>query len=200
VSLTAARPNAIPTDPSAKVPTIIHAALTNLLVFHVFLDQNENYRSTKAGMAATELQPQLGVTGSVEVEEADDPSIAPGPATASDWGLTFTDLTEEQLMNGFILRERLVQLLDHPSLTNHLLRAKNLLPLLVCYSSALFVNADITGLEIICRASSPSIHTQSDSDSDRIWNNRKCSRWGQENQVHSLDEIQSRSRTSSQAD
>jgi hypothetical protein len=105
--------------------------MTNLLVFHAFLDQNENYRATKAGMAAAVSEAQLGVTGSVEADEADDPSIAPGPATASDWGLTFTELTEEQLMNGFIIRERLVKLLDHPSLTNHLLRAKNLLPLLV---------------------------------------------------------------------
>lgn len=118
------------TDASAKVPTIIHGALTNLLVFHSFLEQNENYKATKSE-ATVEPPTQPGVTGSVEAEEADDPSIAPGPATASDWGLTFTDLNEEQLMNGFILRERLVKLLDHPSLTNHLLRAKNLLPLLV---------------------------------------------------------------------
>ena len=100
-------------------------------MFHAFLDQNENYKATRSG-SALEPPVQPGVTGSVEAEEADDPSIAPGPATASDWGLTFTDLTEEQLMNGFILRERLIKLLDHPSLTNHLLRAKNLLPLLVC--------------------------------------------------------------------
>lgn len=110
-------------------------------------------------MAAAETQMQPGVTGSVEEDEADDPSIAPGPATASDWGLTFSELNEEQLMNGFILRERLVKLLDHPSLTNHLLRAKNLLPLLVCFSPALSIHTEIAGLEVIRRPSSPSIHT-----------------------------------------
>ena len=114
---------------SAKIPTVIHAATTNLLIFHTFLKSNDNYKATKQGSLATEAQAQ--VTAPLEAEDADDPAIAPGPATASDWGLTFTEMSEEQLMNGFIVKERLSKLLDHPSLTNHLLRAKNLLPLLV---------------------------------------------------------------------
>jgi len=169
--------------------------MTNLLVFHAFLDQNENHRATKAGMAAAEPQAQLGVTGSVEADEADDPSIAPGPATASDWGLTFTELTEEQLMNGFIIRERLVKLLDHPSLTNHLLRAKNLLPLLVSLSTFLFwPHTETIGLEVRCGTSASSICTQGHSCTHRIGPGRKCSCWRTKNKVYSLDKVQSRSR------
>jgi hypothetical protein len=166
--------------------------MTNLLVFHAFLDQNENYRATKAGMAAAVPEAQLGVTGSVEADEADDPSIAPGPATASDWGLTFTELTEEQLMNGFIIRERLVKLLDHPSLTNHLLRAKNLLPLLVRLSLYVFwSHIDVIGLEVRCRTSSSTICTQGHPCTYRIGSGRECSCWRKKNQMYSLDEIQS---------
>ena len=169
--------------------------MTNLLVFHAFLDQNENHRATKAGMAAAEPQAQLGVTGSVEADEADDPSIAPGPATASDWGLTFTELTEEQLMNGFIIRERLVKLLDHPSLTNHLLRAKNLLPLLVRLSFYFpWSHTDVIGLEVRCGTSASSICTQGHSCTHRIGPGRKCSCWRTKNKVYSLDKVQSRSR------
>jgi hypothetical protein len=115
------------------VPYIIHAALTNLLVFHTYLQQNDTYRATKLEQPVTETVQQSGVSDALEDDdgEADDSAIAPGPATASDWGLSFSELTETQLMNGFVLKERLLKLLDHPSLTNHLLRAKNLLPLLV---------------------------------------------------------------------
>jgi len=133
-------------------------------------------------MAAAVPEAQLDVTGSVEADEADDPSIAPGPATASDWGLTFSELTEEQLMNGFILRERLLKLLDHPSLTNHLLRAKNLLPLLVRLSLYfIWSHTDIKGLEVGCRTSPSSIGTKSHSCTHRIRPGRKCFGWRKEN-------------------
>jgi hypothetical protein len=116
---------------SAKIPTVFHAATTNILLFHTFLKSNDNYKATKEGVLAIEAQTQLNAP--LEAEDVDDPTIAPGPATASDWGLAFSELSEEQLMNGYILKERLFKLLDHPSLTNHLLRAKNLLPLLVSH-------------------------------------------------------------------
>lgn len=120
---------------SHKVPTTLHAAITNLLVFHAFLDENPNYRATKYGYTnnnepESEEIVEAPAAADTEVESA----IAAGPATASDWGLKFPDLTESDMMNDLVVGERLLKLLDHPSLSNHLLRAKNLLPLLASLS------------------------------------------------------------------
>ncbi len=94
---------------SAKIPAVLHGSITNLLVFHRFVEQNPNYRAILA-------QKQIG-NGSSEA--------------ATLLNLNFPTLTEQDLMAGHIVKERLIRLLDHPSLENHLLRAKNLLPLIV---------------------------------------------------------------------
>ena len=50
------------------------------------------------------------------------------------WGLSFGALTERDLSDGFIIKTRLVKLLDHPNLQNHLLKMRNLVSLLVSRS------------------------------------------------------------------
>jgi hypothetical protein len=116
---------------STKVSTTLHAALTNLLVFHAFLDENPNYRATRYGYE-NRTAPEIEEVGETAMAEQDgEIAAASGPATASDWGLQFPDLIESDMTDGSVIRERLTKLLDHPGLTNHLLRAKNLLPLLV---------------------------------------------------------------------
>lgn len=52
-----------------------------------------------------------------------------GEATASD--LAFRPMTEAELMTGHLVKERLIAMLDHPGLQNHLLKCKNLLALIV---------------------------------------------------------------------
>ena len=60
-------------------------------------------------------------------EEGDDEVIG----KPTDWTLEFPPLSEHDLMSGHILKPRLLWLLDHPQLKNHLLARKNILPLLV---------------------------------------------------------------------
>ena len=62
-----------------------------------------------------------------ENDQADD--VVSG--VSGDWGLNFALLTESALMAGHVVKERLIKLLDHSMLKNHLLKRKNLLPLLV---------------------------------------------------------------------
>lgn len=121
---------------SAKVPAILHAAITNLLVFHKFLDQNLNYRAhiradDQEQEEVAPVAPELDTIDADDERADNDHTVALGPSTAGEWGLNFAPLTEAQLMSGLTVNERMVKLLDHPGLTNHLLRAKNLLPLLV---------------------------------------------------------------------
>jgi hypothetical protein len=106
------------------------------LVFHAFLDENPNYRSLKYGYSAANAEPEKEDVEVAAVDSDGEVAVTSGPATASDWGLQFPDLTESDMMNDLVIRERLAKLLDHPSLSNHLLRAKNLLPLLVSVSAS----------------------------------------------------------------
>lgn len=115
---------------------MLHAAVTNLLVFHRFLNQNDHYRAHSEGkeMWRPTFEPVAPELDSIDAddERADnDTSVPTGPATAHEWGLSFARLTESELMSGLVVKDRLLKLLEHPGLTNHLLRAKNLLPLLV---------------------------------------------------------------------
>jgi hypothetical protein len=95
---------------SAKVPAVIHGSITNLLIFHLFLEMNENYRAIK----------KLG------------PEPAIGDSSSSEFD--FRAMTEQELMTGHVVKERLIQLLDHPALQNHLLKSSNLLALIVSQS------------------------------------------------------------------
>ena len=106
------------------------------MVFHKFLDQNEHYRAHTDGVEASKpaiapVAPELDSIDADDERADNDASVTTRPATANEWGLTFSTLTELELMTGLVVKERLLKLLDHPGLTNHLLRVKNLLPLLV---------------------------------------------------------------------
>lgn len=119
------------------MPAVLHASITNLLVFHKFLERNVNYIAhTKSGNEEPQpdtapIAPELDTIDADDEKADNDASVDLGPVTAGDWGLTFPTLTEAELMSGLVVQERVVKLLDHPGLTNHLLRARNLLPLLV---------------------------------------------------------------------
>lgn len=116
---------------SAKIPAIIHASITNMLVFHRFLSQNANYRSLAYREAAPAPIDDNGPED--ELAEVDDDGSAAQEVSqaAHEWGLNFGPLNEADLSAGIIIKERLVQLLDHPLLENHLLRYKNVLLLIV---------------------------------------------------------------------
>jgi hypothetical protein len=104
----------------------MYASVTSLLIFHRFLDQNDNYRALVKTAVPEEPSHQLiSNIGGDAAEDASDPEAI------EDLGLSFGPLTESEVMGGYIVKERLLRLLDHPALTNHLLRDKNILPLIV---------------------------------------------------------------------
>ncbi|WWC96759.1 hypothetical protein V866_003632 [Kwoniella sp. B9012] len=121
----------------AKVPAVLHAAVTNLLVFHKFLDQNPNYRALIGKPLNSLFEDSQAEEnpddGADEETEEDDNLIDPSLDDATkfnDWGFDFAPLTEAELMAGHAVKQRLLKMLDHPKLQNHLLRTKNLLPTL----------------------------------------------------------------------
>lgn len=131
---------------SAKIPAVIHGAITNLVIFHKFLEENSGYRASQgkeiAAVPATGdgMPPVLNTEEAVPEEEKGDEeeedgeqgdSFTNNSLPISDWGLDFTPLIEEELMAGHVPRQRILSILDHPNLTNHLLGTKNLLILLV---------------------------------------------------------------------
>ncbi|WVR05664.1 hypothetical protein IAU60_002686 [Kwoniella sp. DSM 27419] len=126
----------------AKVPAVLHAAITNLLVFHRFLDKNPNYRAlvgrpmTEAEMISPALRLPAELNAPMDIDDdspedlvtetAQDPSTTDLTSFAG-WGFNFEPLSETELMAGHIVRARLLMVLDHPGLQNHLLRTMNLL-------------------------------------------------------------------------
>lgn len=110
---------------------MIHASITNLLLFHRFLDQNENYRAItkRAPFAGPSTEPSVSAKGKDRAEELSEDEDEVGEE--NDAGLDFGPLTEHELMAGHVVKERLTRVLDSPSLKNHLLRSKNLLAILV---------------------------------------------------------------------
>lgn len=123
-----------------------HSSVTSLLLFHRFLDQNPHYR---ASMRLPPLEAEQPVTVerplptdepatsalAGEEEEGDDDEDENLTRQTSDWNLNFTPMSEEELMVGHVVKDRLLRLLDHPELRNHLLKRKNLLLLLVSPTS-----------------------------------------------------------------
>jgi hypothetical protein len=105
------------TDISVKVPDTMYASNTNCLIYHPFILDNPNYR------AHARLPPLSSETdASLDVTEGTEQDI---------WGLSFTPLTENDLIAGHLVKERFIKVLDHPALTNHLLKNRNLLAVLV---------------------------------------------------------------------
>ncbi|WWC87968.1 uncharacterized protein L201_002870 [Kwoniella dendrophila CBS 6074] len=123
----------------AKVPAVLHASITNLLIFHRFLDQNPNYQSLvgkpikalggEAEPESIEIDPEDEGDEQESGDEQVDPSLA-DTQHMTDMVFDFSPLTEANLMSGHIVKQRLLTMLEHPGLQNHLLRTKNLLPTL----------------------------------------------------------------------
>ncbi|KAI9634557.1 uncharacterized protein MKK02DRAFT_9015, partial [Dioszegia hungarica] len=114
----------------AKVPAVLHGSITNLLVFHPFLELNENYRAIKKlGPLPGSAPAPAPTSDPAPAEDEDDPAIDDNGGTGLT-GFDFRPITEPELMNGHIVKERLLQLLDHPALQNHLLKARNLLAMI----------------------------------------------------------------------
>lgn len=143
-----------------------HASVTNLLLFHRFLEQNAHYR---ASMRLPPLEPEqpAAIEAAPAIEELTTPNL-PGDdeegdedeeedltRPTSDWNLDFGPMSEEELMVGHVIKDRLLRLLDHPELRNHLLKRKNLLVLLVSHAQCYSGIALIAGMAGPPHASSP---------------------------------------------
>lgn len=98
-----------------KVPATYHGAVTNILIYHRFVDQNENFRNYDRQQKAI-----LGIQSGQDGQLADPEES--NPTSAGLTGNEFPPLKEIELVTGHVVQERLVQLLDSPSLANHLLK------------------------------------------------------------------------------
>ena len=119
---------------SARLPTISFSAMTNLFVFHRFLQQNSNYQSltnlrgNQPADDAEEADATVHIAGD-EVEQSDAPQNVEG------FDLNYSPMTEDEVLAGHLVKARLLELLDHPNLKNHLLKSRMLLPVLVSCSN-----------------------------------------------------------------
>lgn len=109
----------------AKIPASLHGANTSILVYRKFLELNPNYR---AHMRKSSQEPEAK-------EEKDDAEFEPEPPIedndeVENLGFNFTPFSEMELVAGHIPRERLIRVLDHPGLKNHLLGNHHLLQVL----------------------------------------------------------------------
>ena len=112
--------------------------MTNVLVYHRFLDSNENYRGLFAHLNA-EDQPKTTTSNTydglidpaLDEEDQIEEDLADAESTNVGWDIDFPLLSEDELAVGNVVKERLMYLLDHPNLKNHLLKARNLLQVLV---------------------------------------------------------------------
>lgn len=106
------------------MPATYHGAVTNILIYHRFLDQNENYRNYERQQKAI-LSLKSGQAG--QADEPEDKDLTSAGLT----GHEFPPLKESELVTGHVVQERLVQLLDSPSLANHLLKLVHIVELVV---------------------------------------------------------------------
>ncbi|ORY28627.1 hypothetical protein BCR39DRAFT_534519 [Naematelia encephala] len=111
-----------------RVPVSLYSSITNLVLFHRFKHLNDNWNAARAkllGIDPLSLRAQDG-NAPPGVSAGDDEASA---SSVKHLGLSFTPLNELDLAQGFIPQQRLLQILDHPALENHLLRNKFLLSL-----------------------------------------------------------------------
>ncbi|GMK60020.1 hypothetical protein CspeluHIS016_0902370 [Cutaneotrichosporon spelunceum] len=109
----------------AKIPASLHGANTSILVFRKFLDQNPNYR---AHMRKSSQEPETK-EGPKE-EDTEDAPVPEEDGEVENLGFNFAPFSEMELGAGHIPRERLIRVLDHPGLKNHLLGNHHLLQVL----------------------------------------------------------------------
>lgn len=115
---------------------VLHASITNLIVYHSFLQQCPVWRS----MNGQYVEPDEAALRPEDLDSGDDEEH--GVMYTHDWGFNFGPMNDVDLRAGHMIKERLKRMLDHPDLENHLLRRANLMPLLVSYSLFLYGNAN----------------------------------------------------------
>ncbi|ORX34152.1 hypothetical protein BD324DRAFT_610180 [Kockovaella imperatae] len=126
----------------AKIPTISFSAMTNILIFHRFLRQNPTYQAmmgfpdgtadehrSKQKVEEDELDPELDDDAEFSDPDAVD-AVSSKRISIAEWGFEFPPLTEQEVMVGTAVKERLLQILDYPKLKNHLLQIYDMLPVL----------------------------------------------------------------------
>lgn len=105
----------------AKIPAALHGSNTNVLVFRKFLDKNPNYQAHKPPLKDEPEEPQPEAPHAVAAEAGDSATEVQG------LGFNFTPFSEIELVAGHVPKSRLLKVLDHPSLKNHLLGNHHLL-------------------------------------------------------------------------
>ncbi|KAL1410906.1 hypothetical protein Q8F55_001849 [Vanrija albida] len=118
----------------AKIPATVHGSSTSVLVYRRFVEQNVHYLANIARDVKTE-PPTAPATPAQyddddEVLETAEGSEARTIFNPNDLGFNFQPFSELELNVGHIPKERLIRVLDHPSLKNHLLGNHHLLGLI----------------------------------------------------------------------
>jgi hypothetical protein len=120
---------------------VMHASITNLVVYHSFLHQCPVWKSIHNQQ--DEAQGTAQAVDNADAHEADsDDGEEDGQAASTDWGFNFGPISDHELRAGHVVKERLIRLLDHQDLENHLLRRANLIPLLVSSVLCTFIAID----------------------------------------------------------
>lgn len=110
----------------AKIPASMHGSSTSVLVYRRFLEQNPHYcaqRARDSGEDITRMSTPLNPTG----DDEDDDEDAKSHGGAQYLGFNFSPFSELELVAGRIPKERLIRVLEHPGLKNHLLGNHHLL-------------------------------------------------------------------------
>lgn len=111
----------------AKIPASMHGSSTSVLVYRRFLEQNPHYRAYIARDAGTAMPPTQPTAPATQADGEVDSEEAKAHGGAQELGFNFSPFTELELVAGRIPKDRLVRVLHHPNLKNHLLGNHHLL-------------------------------------------------------------------------
>ncbi|WVQ85486.1 hypothetical protein IAT38_007651 [Cryptococcus sp. DSM 104549] len=121
-----------------KFRTVILMSATNILVFHKFLHLNTDYIALARRFDdIPERLDQDQAQQAIEDIDLDDQAVAQPEQKVNpnvddltlfnQWGFKFTSFTESELLAGHVVQQRVLEILGHPHLKNHLLRPLHLL-------------------------------------------------------------------------
>jgi hypothetical protein len=112
----------------AKIPASMHGSSTNVLVFRRFLEQNPHYCAHRARDSGDDdLTLTTPVVPVAAGDDEDDSEEARTHGGAQNLGFNFSPFSELELAVGRIPKERIIRVLEHPGLKNHLLGNHHLL-------------------------------------------------------------------------
>nr|ODO02333.1 hypothetical protein L204_01066 [Cryptococcus depauperatus CBS 7855] len=111
-----------------QLDTTANGSLSGLLIHYKFLHLSPKYLSLCRLYPELQdtLPPDMAASLQSQEETVIDPT-AEAELTIEQWGLGFSPLTEEDLSSLHVLKERLLKILEHPNLKNHLIKYKGLL-------------------------------------------------------------------------